>query len=126
MKPLCQHRLAGLLFAVLLGLLSAAGARADLIFVASVTFGTIGEYTTAGATVNPALISGLNVPVGIALSGSDLFVVNAESGTIGQYTTAGATVNPALISGFSNPAGIALSGSDLFVVDNGRGTIGQY
>jgi len=28
---------------------------------------TIGEYTTAGATVNTALISGLSDPVGIAI-----------------------------------------------------------
>jgi len=48
MKLLCQHRLADPLFAVLLGLLSATGARADLIFVASFGPGTIGEYTTAG------------------------------------------------------------------------------
>ena len=68
MKLLGQHRLAGLLFAVLLGLLSAAGARADLIFVASFGPGTIGEYTTAGATVNPALISGLSSPTGIAIA----------------------------------------------------------
>jgi len=39
----------------------------------------------------------LNVPLGIAVSGSDLFVLNsangAGTGTIGEYTTAGATVN---------------------------------
>ena len=34
----------------------------------------IGEYTTSGATVNASLISGLNNPQGIAVSGSDLFV----------------------------------------------------
>lgn len=91
-----RHGLSGL-FAVLLGLLSHKAARADLIFVAG--NGTIGEYTTSGATVNPALISGLRGPVGIAVSGSDLFVTNAANGTIGKYTTAGATVNAALISG---------------------------
>ena len=42
----------------------------------TVTAGTIGEYTTAGATVNAALISGLNGPLGIAVSGSNLFVAN--------------------------------------------------
>src|SRR4051794_28434221 len=90
----------GALFAVLLGLLSHNAARADQIFISNTLPGTVGEYTTAGATVNPALISGLIFPQGIAVSGSDLFVVN-QSGTIGQYTTAGATVNPALISGLS-------------------------
>jgi hypothetical protein len=84
----------GGLFAVILGLLSHNVARADLIFVANTGTGMIGEYTTAGAAVYPALISGLNGPYGIAVSGSDLFVANAN-GTIGEYTTAGATVNPA-------------------------------
>src|SRR4051795_6334426 len=100
------------LITVLLGLLSHNEARADQIFVANAPNGTIGAYTTAGATVNPALISGLSFPYGIAVSGSDLFVANASNGTIGTYTTAGATVNPALISGLSFPYGIAVSGSD--------------
>jgi hypothetical protein len=29
--------------------------------------GTIAEYTTSGAPVNPALISGLNIPQGVAI-----------------------------------------------------------
>jgi hypothetical protein len=43
------------------------------LFVTNAGPGTIGAYTTAGATVNPALISGLNNdPVGIAISGSSV------------------------------------------------------
>jgi hypothetical protein len=92
----CRHARAGL-FAVLLGLFSAGAARADEIFVTNAGADTIGEYTTAGATVNAALISGLNFPEGIALSGSDLFVVNSGvTGRIGEYTTAGATALRAL------------------------------
>ena len=30
--------------------------------------GTIGEYTTSGATVNASLVSGLNAPFGIAIA----------------------------------------------------------
>jgi hypothetical protein len=104
-----KHGLGGL-FAVLLGLLSINAARANEIFVANAGNGTIGEYTTAGAPVNPGLITGLNSPSGIAVSGSDLFVTNSAgaASTIGEYTTAGATVNPALISGLTDPAGIAV------------------
>jgi hypothetical protein len=54
-------------FTVLLGLLFHNAARADLIFVTNYGNGTIGEYTTAGATVNPALISGLPYPIDIAV-----------------------------------------------------------
>jgi hypothetical protein len=73
------------------------------LFVANEAADTIGEYTTAGATVNAALVSGLNQPFDIAVSGSDLFVVNfagtvPRMGTIGEYTTSGATVNAALVS----------------------------
>jgi hypothetical protein len=88
--------------------------------------GTIGEYTTAGATVNAALVSGLNTPQGLAVSGSDLFVVNLLANTIGEYTTAGATVNAALVTGLNAPFGIAVSGSDLFVTNFNTGTIGEY
>jgi DNA-binding beta-propeller fold protein YncE len=112
------------LFAVLFGLLSHNPARGDQIFVSNNSSGTIGEYTTAGETVNAALISGLSSPNGIAVSGSDLFVANG--GVIGKYTTAGATVNRALISGLRGPFAIAVSGSDLFVTNVDNGTIGAY
>src|ERR1017187_1279308 len=81
-------------------------ARGQDIFVANVASGTIGEYTTSGATVNASLVSGLSNPSGIAVSGSDLFVANQGSGTIGEYTTTGATVNASLVSGLDNPSGI--------------------
>ena len=105
--------------------MSIAVSGSDL-FVASVD-GTIGEYTTAGATVNASLIPGLLLGVtGVVVDGSDLFVTNFE-GTIGEYTTAGATVNADLISLSSVlVTGIAVSGSDLFVLNAGAGTIGEY
>ncbi len=59
----------------------------------------IGEYTLAGATINASLITGLNSPAGLALSGEDLYVANYGVGTIGEYTTAGATVNTSLVPG---------------------------
>jgi hypothetical protein len=40
------------------------------LFVINFAGDTIGEYTTAGATVNAALISGLDGPAGIAIAGS--------------------------------------------------------
>jgi len=74
------------------------------IYVANYGSGTIGEYTTAGATVNASLVSGLN-GLGLAVSGGDLFVANWDyNSTIGEYTTAGATVNASLVSGLSLPA----------------------
>jgi hypothetical protein len=71
----------GLGFAVFVGL-SVSAARADLIYVTNAGTGTIGEYTTAGAPVNPALISGLSNPSGIAVSGANLWVASSGGGTI--------------------------------------------
>ena len=79
-----------------------------------------------GATLNPSLITGLNSPYGIAVSGSDLFVTNYVNGTIGEYTTSGATVNASLIKGLPTPVAIAVSGSDLFVSNYGIDAIGEY
>jgi hypothetical protein len=39
----------------------------ESLFVANNFDGTIGEYTTSGATVNVSLISGLGSPFGIAV-----------------------------------------------------------
>ncbi len=62
------------------------------IYVTNLVSNTIGEYTTTGAVVNASLITGLNAPTAIAVSGVDLFVTNAYGDTIGEYTTSGATV----------------------------------
>jgi hypothetical protein len=61
----------------------------------SISDGSIGEYTTTGAT-------------GIALDGlGDIFESNCGDETVGEYSTAGATVNAHLISGLSDPSGLA-------------------
>ena len=93
------------------------GAIATDIFVTNFGTDTVGEYTTAGATVNASLISGFSFPEGIAVSGSDLFVANANAtsegslgpGWIGEYTTSGATVDAKLISGLDSPSYIAIA-----------------
>lgn len=74
MKPFYQPKvIASGLFAGLLASLSPGAARAgDTIFVANNHDGTIGAYTTSGATVNAALISGLDGPAGIAITGSSV------------------------------------------------------
>src|SRR5437660_4064560 len=69
--------------------------------------GTVGEYTTSGVTVNPALITGLSFPEGIAVSRGNLLVGNFDS--IGEYTSSGAAVNPALIGARSGPRAMAVS-----------------
>lgn len=107
-------------------IISPANARGD-IYVANYGGTTIGEYTNTGATVNASLISGLNHPVGLALSGSDLFVSNpgpgnSANGTIGKYTISGTVENATLVSGLGYfPGGLAVSGSHLFEVNEFSG-----
>jgi hypothetical protein len=48
----------------------------------------VGEYTTSGATVNASLVSGLDEPIGIAVSGTDIFVANIVGGSVGEYDAA--------------------------------------
>ena len=96
------------------------------IFVTNAGNGTIGKYSTSGATVTASLISGLNRPAGIAVLGGDLFVTNFGGTSIGEYTTSGATVKAALVSGLDYSTGIAVSGGNLFVNSYFGGTTGEY
>jgi hypothetical protein len=70
--------------------------------------GTVGEYTTAGALVNAALVSDLDFPGAIDLAGENLFVTSYFDGMIGKYTISGETVNPVLVSGLDGPTSIAV------------------
>ena len=90
------------------------GAYGD-IFVTNNGGNTVGDYTTSGATVNASLITGLNGPTGIALSGSNLFVANTGTSTVGEYTTSGTTVNASLITGLISPIGIAVTPTSVSV-----------
>ena len=85
-----------------------AGTAHAQIYVASTYSGTIDEYTTDGATVHASLVSGLNGPAFIAVSGGNIFVAEVYNNRVGEYTTAGATVNASLVSGFFQPSGIAV------------------
>lgn len=93
--------------------------------------GRIGQYVIPGGSGsgNASLVTGLNGPAGIAVSGSNMFVVSFTTGTIGLYTTSGATVNASLITGLNSPRAIALSGDNLFVTNNngfGGSMISKY
>lgn len=93
--------------------------------------GIIGEYTISGATINASLVSDLNLPYGLAISGGNLYEANA-AGTIGEYNLAtGAAINPALITPVvTSTVGIAISGGDIFVAGAnnviGDNNVGEY
>jgi uncharacterized delta-60 repeat protein len=96
------------------------------LFVVDYALGTVGEYTTSGATVNAQLVTGLSNPEGVAVVGSDLFVTEQGSvATIGEYTTSGQVVNAALIPAVAGALSIGASGNDLFVTTN-TGQVAEY
>ena len=114
---------------LLAGLLPGASLHGQ-IFVANQGSDAITEYTTSGTPVGSrTLVSAvLNVPRGIAVSGSDIFVPDEGNNTIVEYTTSGTPVGTGTLvsSGLDIPMGIAISGSDIFVVNNDNNTIGEY
>src|SRR5882757_7306111 len=84
MKPIYQQKiLASGLFALLASLSPGAARAAGTIFVTNTdsSTNTVGAYTTSGTTLNAALISEVNGPWGVALSGSVLFVSNRGANT---------------------------------------------
>ena len=104
----------------------ATSLKAQNLYVGTHGNDTIGAYGMDGSTVDASLITGLDGPEGIAISGNDVFIANFTSGTIGEYTTSGTTVDASLITGLTDSVGLAISGNDLFVVNGNKGTIGEY
>jgi len=86
-----------------------------VLFVSNYGAGSITTYDAAtGATLDPALITGLFGPVGIALSGdgTNLFVANRDGNTIGLFPASGGTGDPSFIDlGLSGPSGLAVMDS---------------
>jgi hypothetical protein len=102
---------------LLAGVLSPGTARGD-IFVSSFD-GRVGAYTNSGGVVNASLLSGLSVPYGIAVSGSDMYIAENGKQRIGKYTISGTTINASLIN-FVDPIGLTLFGSNLYVANTGQ------
>ena len=85
----------------------------------------VSEYSLSGTVINYNLITGLNDPGFLAVSGGDLFILMGNN--VSEYTTSGTLVNANLITGLTSPYGIAASGGNLFITsDQGGGNISEY
>src|SRR5690348_731553 len=84
-------------------------ARAQVLYVSQGGDSIVGEYdATSGAAINANLITGLNRPVGLALSGNNLLVVNFGGTTVGEYNaTTGAAINANFITVLAGSYGLA-------------------
>ena len=83
-----------------------------ILFVSNYGAGSITTYdAVTGATLDPAFITGLSGPLGIAISGdgANLFVANRDGNTIGLFPAAGGGGDPSFIDlGLSGPSGLAV------------------
>jgi sugar lactone lactonase YvrE len=87
--------------------------------------GRIGVANLDGSAVNPALISGLDDPSGIAVAGQHLYWANSADGTIGEANLDGTGVNPSFITGANHPSGLAVDGQHIYWANSAGSTIGR-
>ena len=121
-------RLALATLALALGVLASALANraGAYVYVTNESGGTIGEYTTSGATVNASLISGLNRRPGWrsrAQTSTSSAPVATRSGSTPRAAPP-STRN--LVNGLKEPVGLALEGSNLYVTNYLSNTLGEY
>ena len=116
--------------AFLIALVALAGtafAQQDL-YVTSITgygpAGVVNEYSTTGTSGTPVavpLVSGLQVPFRLAISGGTLYVANQGNGSsVGTITAYNANNGKPVtsfttITGLNKPTGLAVSGNTLYV-----------
>jgi hypothetical protein len=115
------------LAAVAVLLCATPGTAYAQIFVANLEGDTITEYNLDGTPVGTGTLvsgDGLNSPLDIAVSGSDIFVTTTNN-TILEYTTAGAPVGTGTLVSVNDAGAIAISGSDIFVT-TANNTIQEY
>jgi hypothetical protein len=127
-----RYQLATLVTASIALLPCIATATFGDIFVTNWDTGRVGQYSNAGATINASLVTGLNNPTAVGVSGSYLVVENYSTGIIGEWTLgAPGTVTspfPNLITGLTDARGIAVNGADVYVVNHsgGNGVVARY
>jgi hypothetical protein len=83
--------------------------------------GTVNVINLPSTTVQ-TLVSGQNVPAGLAVDSSHLYWTNAFGGTINRANPDGTGVTT-LVSGQGGPVGVAVDSSHLFWANQGAGTI---
>src|SRR5436190_2690707 len=135
MKATIRLRLIGML-AVFVGAWAMAATVDGQIYVVNVRDeanninGTVGKYSLDGTAINAALITGLNRPQDIVLSGDTLFVSDINTGgptdgVVGKYdATTGAAIDASFLTGLNYPQVMAVSGNRLYVVSPNSSTAG--
>ncbi|HEY4235341.1 MAG TPA: hypothetical protein VGM76_18055 [Lacipirellulaceae bacterium] len=132
LAPLATALLPPAFFFTAMPVTAVRAAGQEQLFVAVPGDLAVGAYTLTGGTVNPALVTGLNIPYDEVVVGNDLYVVNfgngmAGAGTVGRYNAiSGAPIDLSFITGLNGPVSLAASGGALYVSNFVGGTVGKY
>jgi DNA-binding beta-propeller fold protein YncE len=72
-------------------------------------------------------ITGLENPIGLAVSGNTLYVSGAALGSVGKYNaTTGAAINANFITGLNDPFGLALSADGTALLVSNGSMVSEY
>jgi DNA-binding beta-propeller fold protein YncE len=88
--------------------------------------GYLSVHSTSGAPINTSLISDLNYPAGLAVSGNSIFISEVNSSRISKYALDGTLIAQSLIPDLHAPRGMAIVGDDLYVVNAATHSVGHY
>ena len=129
-RRLAHGGIAAALLAALVLLIAAPHARANFVYWTNGAPNSgIARAKLNGTALNPAFITGLNSPHGVATDSKFIYWTqgDATTGSIGRANLDGTDANPDFIphsAGVSDPSGIALT-PDAVYWQNGGGTIGR-
>ena len=129
-RRLAHGGIAAALLAALVLLIAAPHARANFVYWTNGAPNSgIARAKLNGTALNPAFITGLNSPHGVATDSKFIYWAqgDATTGSIGRANLDGTDANPDFIphsAGVSDPSGIALT-PDAVYWQNGGGTIGR-
>ena len=73
----------------------------------------------------PAFVTGLRGPVGIAVDGAHLYWSETESGTIGRANLDGSGVDEGLLTGLAGPVEVAVDANHIYWTNNSANTVGR-
>ena len=85
----------------------------------------IGRANLDGSAPEPAFVTGLRGPVGIAVDGAHLYWTETESGTIGRANLDGSGVDEGLLTGLAGPVEVAVDANHIYWTNNSANTVGR-
>jgi streptogramin lyase len=106
-------------------LIGTGAARRHVYWTNSTYPGTIGRADSDGQNANQSFITGVSIPIGIAVNSTHIYWANFNTSSIGRADRDGQNVNQSFITGGANSSGVAIDGSHIYWANVNSGTIGR-